>query len=231
MVLVSVYSPVQGASVPAWRSTLYSAGVSCSRHSWSVFSTCAGFTVPTLAEQRGQQVQEGIPGGDGEAGQDEQRQDGDHQPIVAAEPVGTVGEVAHVVQVALDGVAGADLLHPVQVLGEGSRLGVVRVQADQVVLEPVGWLVAARGVVRGVRGSRGRHASTVARYPCAAPSPRSWRAAESARTGTNAVKPHSSSRPSWVPNLPRRRIGDTDRPSARSRRATASTSAAGTSGS
>src|SRR4029078_6188401 len=39
LVSVSVYSPTNGRSVPAWRSTAYSSAESCSRHSSSVFST------------------------------------------------------------------------------------------------------------------------------------------------------------------------------------------------
>src|SRR4051812_24123735 len=38
-VLVSTYSPVQARSVPAWRSTAYSSGDSCARHSSSLLTT------------------------------------------------------------------------------------------------------------------------------------------------------------------------------------------------
>src|SRR5689334_15527136 len=39
---LSVYSPTNGASVPACRSTAYSSGVNSARHCASVFSTAAG---------------------------------------------------------------------------------------------------------------------------------------------------------------------------------------------
>ena len=39
VVVVSVYSPTKAGSVPALRSTAYSSGVSCSRHSWSLLTT------------------------------------------------------------------------------------------------------------------------------------------------------------------------------------------------
>ena len=50
---MSVYSPVKGRSVPACRSTLYSASVSCSRHSASDLTTfgvapVTGSTSPTV---------------------------------------------------------------------------------------------------------------------------------------------------------------------------------------
>ena len=44
-VFVSVYSPVKGRSVPAWRRTWYSAGLSCSRHSASDLTTFAAESV------------------------------------------------------------------------------------------------------------------------------------------------------------------------------------------
>src|SRR3954454_13544881 len=52
--LVSLYSPVQGRSVPAWRSTAYSSGVSSWRHCSSVF--CMGnvvMTCPTALHRAG----------------------------------------------------------------------------------------------------------------------------------------------------------------------------------
>src|SRR3954468_16744353 len=45
------YLPVNGGSVPCRRSTSYSSGVSCSRHSSSVFSTLASMSLLSFTEQ------------------------------------------------------------------------------------------------------------------------------------------------------------------------------------
>ena len=50
-------------------------------------------------------------------------------------PVGRVGELAYPVEIALDGERGTLVPHPVQVRGEGLRLGVVRVEPEQLVVE------------------------------------------------------------------------------------------------
>src|SRR4051794_34928110 len=50
VVFVSLYSPVQGRSVPAWRSTAYSSGVSSARHCSSVLCT-GNVVMPCSARQ------------------------------------------------------------------------------------------------------------------------------------------------------------------------------------
>src|SRR5436305_10704762 len=52
-VLVLTYSPVHGASVPAWRSTRYSAGDRRTRHSSSVFGSSSMRSTVDRVQQGG----------------------------------------------------------------------------------------------------------------------------------------------------------------------------------
>ena len=70
--------------------------------------------------------------------------------------VGGVGEVADAVEVALDRERGGVLLHAVEVRGEGLGLGVVGVEAEQLVVELPGPGRAVRVVefAHRIEGSR-----------------------------------------------------------------------------
>src|SRR3954453_23977402 len=77
LVLVSVYSPSNAPWVPACRSTRYSDGVSCSRHSASDLTTFAGCSVSmrpgyVVSEPRRDDELQRVP--DGERGDGQQQE-------------------------------------------------------------------------------------------------------------------------------------------------------------
>src|SRR5437764_14170737 len=111
VVFVSVYSPVNGRSVPAWRSTAYSSGLSCACHSCSDFTTRGvapttgfiPFTRSTLRREPGEGVHHDVPCGHDHAEHDEDHDQRRHPVAQATEAVAGVGEVGDAVESGLDG--------------------------------------------------------------------------------------------------------------------------------
>src|SRR5690606_20376993 len=94
--------------------------------------------------------------------QDQQHHQHGHRAVVPTDAVARLGEVRDTVQRPFHGERRAGALDPVEMLGEGPGLRVVRIQTDEIVVEPsVGALGSARGHgINGMSACRGRRCST-----------------------------------------------------------------------
>src|SRR5262249_19589670 len=104
--LLSVYSPVNGRSVAAWRSTAYSWGESCSRHSVSDLTTL-GALIPTTVRPGSEQADDAEYTEDSGEGEPEQNQPHDERGDLPPPPrqVAQAGaEGRKILQLAVDGV-------------------------------------------------------------------------------------------------------------------------------
>src|SRR6478752_2658952 len=103
---LSVYSPVNARSVPALRSTSYSSGVSCSRHSVSVLVT--GALGRSFADRMTSQHSEDAEDSDDQARHEADEEQPDDQARRRAPPSAQPDEAAaergQVLQLAVDGV-------------------------------------------------------------------------------------------------------------------------------